>query len=371
MRPMMKNLHTLKHKILSLPPKILYGSLIGLVFIFFAVKFLVPSKEPSPQNGVFKVYAHPSKASPEVIMLRASGISKASRKINLSSETSGQVYRIYHQKGHILNSKDPVATIQLDDRSQMLKEAKANYDLAKEKLDATKTLAEGNFRSELNLKTAQAEFESAAARLARVEKEIENTRIIAPFKGVLGDVLVEEGSVVGPGAPVATLLNLDPILIQTYVSEKNYPKIRLNDTAQIGLLNNVNQSGKVTFVSSIADPKTHMFLVEISVENPDFKIPDGATAQVMIPTPELKVHKINPSVLSIDQNGTMAVKVVNSEGVVESYPIQLVHSIGDSLWVSGLPDETIVIDYGANFVGVGEKVQWEPTENLKGPQHAQ
>lgn len=366
----MKHLHTLKHKILSLSPRVLFGSIFGIVAIVTAIKVFSPAKGTPALNAVFKVYAHASKATNEIIMLRASGTSKASRKINLISETSGQVYRIHHQKGHVLNVKDPVATIQLDDRSQLLKEAKANYDLAKEKLDATKTLAEGNFRSELNLKTAHAEFESAAARLARVEKEIENTRISAPFKGVLGDVLVEEGSVVAPGVPVATLLNLDPILIQTYVSEKNYPRIRLNDTAQIRLLNNEKPCGKITFVSSIADPKTHMFLVEISVENCDFKVPEGATAQVMIPTPEQKVHKISPSVLSIDQNGTMAVKVINAEGIVESHPIQLVQSIGDTLWVTGLPDNAIVIDYGANFVGVGEKVQWEPTENLKGSQHA-
>jgi multidrug efflux system membrane fusion protein len=366
----MKLLHTLKHKILSQSPKVLFGSIIGIVAIGIAIKVFSPAKDAPSLNTVFKVYAHPSKATNEIIMLRASGTSKASRKINLTSETSGQVYRIHHQKGHVLNVKDPVATIQLDDRSQMLKEAKANYDVAKENLDATKKLAEGNFRSELNLKTAQAEFESAAARLARVEKEIENTRISAPFKGVLGDVLVEEGSVVAPGVPVATLLNLDPILIQTYVSEKNYSRIRLNETAQISLLNNDKPCGKVTFVSSIADPKTHMFLVEISVENPDFKVPDGATAQLMIPTPEQKVHKISPSVLSIDQNGIMAVKVINAEGIVESYPIQLVQSVGDTLWVTGLPDETIVIDYGSNFVGVGEKVQWDSTEP-KGPQHAQ
>jgi hypothetical protein len=67
----------------------------------------------------------------------------------------------------------------------------------------------------------------------------------------------------------------------------------------------------------------------------------------------------------------MAVKVINAESNVESYPIKLVQSVGDVIWVTGLPDDTIVIDYGANFVSSGEKVQWEPTEKLKGPQHAQ
>lgn len=371
MRHTMRYLLFFKQKLLLIPPKVLYGALSSIILLLVALKFFTPSKEVSVRNGAFKVYAHPSKAVAETVMLRASGVSKASRKINLLSETSGQIYRIHHKKGHVLNFKDPVTTIQLDDRSQMLKEAKASNDLAKEKLEVTKKLAEGNFRSELNLKTAQVEFESAAARLARVEKEIENTRISAPFKGVLGDVLIEEGSVVAPGTPVATLLNLDPILIQTYVSEKNYPNIQLNNSVQITLLNHQKLSGKITFISSIADPKTHMFLVEFSAKNPDFKIPEGATAHILVPTPEQKIHKINPSILSIDKDGNMVVKVVNTNNIVESYPIQLVQSVEDTLWVTGLPEQTIIIDYGANFVGVGEKVQWEPTESLKGPQHAQ
>ena len=114
-----------------------------------------------------------------------------------------------------------------------------------------------------------------------------------------------------------------------------------------------------------------MFLVEVSMENPEFKIPEGATAQVDIPTTEQKVHKINPSVLSIDQDGNMAVKVINAESKVESYPVKLAQSVDDAIWVTGLPDDTIVIDYGSNFVNVGEKVQWETTEKLKGPEHAQ
>lgn len=342
--------------------------LIGLITI---TKVFNRPKTIEHTHKLPHVYATPMKAVSEIITIRSSGVTKASRKINILSETSGQIYRLYHKKGNILNSKDTIASIQLNDRAQQLKEAKAAYNLAKEKLEVTQTLAKGNFRSSLNLKAAQVDYESASARLARIEKDIENTKIMAPFKGVLGDIFLEEGSVVPPGAVIATLLNLDPILIQVYISEKDYKRIALNSEAIITFYNDYSMKGKILFVSSIADPKTHMFLLEISIDNLNFKIPQGATAKVRIPTTEQKVHKISPSILSLDQGGNMVVKVVNAENKVESYPVALVQSDGDTLWVTGLPEEAVIINYGGHFVNVGDTVQWDHTDKLKGSPHVQ
>lgn len=349
--------------------KILYVLAALLVALIIISKFTKGDKEKSPSTPVMKVYATPMKAVEEIITIRASGSSKASQKINLLSETSGEIYKLHHQKGHMLSPKDTIATIQLDDRAQQLKEARAAYNLAKERLNIAQKLAEGNYASEINLKTAQVDYESATTRLARIEKEVQNTKIIAPFKGVLGDVMLEEGSVVAPGTLVATLLNLDPVLVQVYVSEKNYASLTLGSAVNCTFSDGQASKGVISFISTIADSKTHMFLVEISIPNPEFKIPEGVTAKVEIPTVQTKVHKINPSVLAIDPNGNMSVKVVNTDNKVESYPVKLVQSIQDTIWVTGLPDEVTVINYGAHFVNVGETVQWEPAETLKGIQN--
>lgn len=351
--------------------KLVFGGMAIFILLVLVFKIFKTPSSPTPSSVIQKVYATPIKASVEKITVRTSGTTKASQKINLVSETSGEIYHFFHRKGHIVNPKDSIATIHLSDRAQQLKEVKAAYNLAKEKLDVTKKLMAGNFRSELNLKSAEVEFEAAAARLAKIEKEIENTRIIAPFKGVIGDVLLEEGSVVAPGTVVATLLNLNPILVQAYVSEKNYGHFKIGDNAKLSFANGEKVEGKVTFISSIADPKTHMFLLEIQVDNPDFKFPEGATARIDIPTMEKKVHKINPSVLSIDAAGNLAVKVLNKENKVESYSVEMVQSVDDIIWVTGLPDETILINYGAHFVSAGDTVAWEPSEKLKGPESAQ
>lgn len=345
-----------------LKAKFLVPALVILMaLIIVMVRLFKPALLPNVKAEL-QVYATPSQSTLETVFLRASGTSKASRKLNILSETSGQIYRLHHQKGQVLNPKDVVATIQLDDRSHQLKEAEAAYNLAKEKYRITETLAEGNFSSNINLKTAKVNLESAAARLARVKKEIKNTTISAPFKGVLGDVMLEEGSVVAPGTIVATLLNLDPVLVQVYVSEKNYNKFHINEVINVKFANDVKTKGKINFISSIADPKTHMFLVEISIENPDFKVPEGVTARVDIPIGKKKIHKITPSMLTLDAEGDMSVKVINASNVVEQYDVVLVKAEKDELWVEGLPDSVILINYGGHFVNVGDVVKWQPNK---------
>lgn len=345
---------------------LVWGIAILLAAGIIVSKFLKEEQTIIKPQQIPHVFATKANAVEEMIFVRASGVTTASRKMNLLSETAGEVYELHHRKGTILSARDPIVTIHLDDRQHQLREAQAAHALAKEKLEITKKLAKGNYRSEINLKTAHVEYESAAARLARIEKDIANTRVVAPYKGVLGDVFVEEGSVVAPGTPIASLLEMDPILVQVYVSEKNHGRFQVGSKANLKFSNGKIGDGVVKFISSIADSKTHMFLVEISMGNPGFAVPEGVTAQVSIPTQPQKVHKVSPSVLSLDSSGNMVIKTINaSDNRIQSHAVTLVQSVGDQLWVTGLPDESIIIDYGGHFVNVGDEVKWTPTTQLK------
>ena len=74
------------------------------------------------------------------------------------------------------------------------------------------------------------------------------------------------GSQVSPGKEVATLLDLNPILIEGYISEKNYGRFKVGEETTIMLFGNKEYKGKIHFISSISDPKTHMFMVEVIME---------------------------------------------------------------------------------------------------------
>ena len=59
----------------------------------------------------------------------------------------------------------------------------------------------------------------------------------------------------------------------------------------------------------------------------------------MIEGSELLAHKIPPSILTLQDDGTIGVKALDENNTVIFYPIQKVKDTIDGMWVSGLPNE--------------------------------
>jgi multidrug efflux system membrane fusion protein len=58
--------------------------------------------------------------------------------------------------------------------------------------------------------------------------------------------------------------------------------------------------------------------------------------------------------VSLDTDGTLGVKTVNAENIVEFFAIQVVKAQIDGIWVTGLPDVADVITVGQGYVNEGE-----------------
>jgi multidrug efflux system membrane fusion protein len=58
--------------------------------------------------------------------------------------------------------------------------------------------------------------------------------------------------------------------------------------------------------------------------------------------------------VSLGTDGTLGVKTVNAENIVEFFAIQVVKAQIDGIWVTGLPDVADVITVGQGYVNEGE-----------------
>ena len=67
-------------------------------------------------------------------------------------------------------------------------------------------------------------------------------------------------------------------------------------------------------------------------------------------------HKIPPSILTLQDDGTVGVKAVNEDNIVIFYPTTSVKDTIDGIWVSGLPDKVNLIVTGQEYVAIGESV---------------
>jgi len=114
-------------------------------------------------------------------------------------------------------------------------QAEARRDEAAARLRAAEealALAQEGFRDE-EIAAAEAELELARAEAARLETELEDTRLTAPADGTIITRIREPGSILAAGAPVYTLSLDEPVWIRAYVEEPDLGRIAPGMTAYV------------------------------------------------------------------------------------------------------------------------------------------
>ena len=185
--------------------------------------------------------------------------------------------------------------------------------------------------------------------------ELNRTEVKAPFDGYIEDI-VKPGNLLERGQLCATIIELDPITFIAEVPENSIKDVREGQTVNISLVTGDNIQGKLTFVSKSASVATRTFRVEAEIANPSGIVRDGISGTLVIDTDPVLAHKISPSILLLADNGELGVKTVNSENMVEFFPVQIIQDTEEGIWVAGLPDFSNIIVLGQGFVETGQIV---------------
>jgi len=284
------------------------------------------------------------------------GRTQAARQVFVSAETEGQIASLMVEKGDIVKKGDLLAKLEVKDRSARVREAEQLIKQRQIQYDAAKKLSERGFSSDVRVAEARAQLESAKALLKQAKVELSNIVIRAPFGGVINNKMIEVGDYVTNGTQLFDLVDLDPIELTGFLTEKQLVKIEAGGNAQATLLDGRQVNGEITFIASAADPQTRTFIIEITVPNQDMSIKEGLTAKISIPTKQVQAYKISPSILSLADDGTVGVKIVDDSNLVQFVPIILLKDTKEFLWVGGLPDSIRLITVGQEFVIAGQEV---------------
>lgn len=284
------------------------------------------------------------------------GRTEASRKVELRAETEGQVTDIYKHRGERVADGEPIAKIRPDDRPAKLSEARATLRQRQIEYTASAKLTQKGFRSETEKAGAQARLDAARAVVQQMEIDVARTTFRAPFDGTIEAGHVEKGDYVKVGDVTAMVVDLDPMLVVGNISERQISKIKEGMVGTITLIDGVSHKGTVRFVSSVAEPSTRTYRVELEVPNADLSIRDGLTASIEIPVNTTMAHFVTPSVLTLNDDGIVGVKTVSPDDKVTFRPVDIIADQPDGIWLGGLPNKIRLITVGQEFVIDGEEV---------------
>ena len=285
------------------------------------------------------------------------GRTKASRIVEIKAKTTGQILNILKEKGTRVKEGEIIARIELNDREAKVIEAKQRFAQRQIEYDSVRSLEYNGFDSKVALSRALADLETTRAVLTKTLIDQDNTKIKAPFNGLIHDQTIEVGNFVELGDTLFTIVDMNPIELVVFISERNISNIKLGCEALAEFHNGDAVMGNVSYIASVADQSTRTFRVEISTSNPDYSIKDGLTAKVKILLEQQKAHKISPSVLSLNDAGQIGVKIVETQNKVQFVPVTILSDTSDCMWILGLPDNVKLITVGQDFVSHEQTVR--------------
>jgi membrane fusion protein (multidrug efflux system) len=272
----------------------------------------------------------------------------ADEEIELRSETSGRVIEINFREGRPVKKGDTLVKINDSELQAQLRQAQTRLKFLKNREFRAKELLAKKGISEEEYEQALNEFETQAAQIDYLQAQIEKTKIIAPFSGIIGLRHISEGAYIGPDRVVASLQKTDRLKIE-FDAPQRYINV-IKPGAKISFktpLSSDSKTAEIYAVEPKITPATRSIAARAIFPNPGSGIIPGAYVEIellagrddsalMIPTNAL-IPDISGEQVYLYKSGKVVPRNVKA-GLRTESEVQLIEGVspGDTVIVSGI-----------------------------------
>ena len=288
--------------------------------------------------------------------IRLSGSTDADKRAVLATRAAGIVEELPFDQGDRVRRGDLIARLKDEGKEAAVETARKVLSQREAETSAAQRLAEKGSLPKLQLDGVQSALAAARAQFDAAVADLERNAVRAPFDGMVDKVDADLGGSLPSGAPVATVLSLDPILARGEVSERDLVHVKPGDKARVRLVSGEEAEGTIRYISRDATPATRTFRVEVAVPNADGRIPSGMTAEVTLLAEPVQATVLPRSVVTLSSDGDLGIRAVDGENKVVFFPIDLVDDMPGGLVLGGIPADVRIIVAGQELISEGDVV---------------
>ena len=299
--------------------------------------------------------------------LEVQGNVKTKQNILVYPEIPGILEHLYVQEGQRVSKGQVLAKIADGGLMQQVAQAKASAQLAKTTYERQNRLWNQKIGSEIQYLQAKTAYETQKNIFAQMKKQLAKSNVVAPFSGVIDDVLKEAGAVVAPGqgSELFRIVNLENMYIEAEIPESHIVNVTKGKTVEIyfPVLEKTIQA-KIRQVGNFINPANRAFKIEIGVPNSSGDIKPNLTARLKINDYTSKKAILIPqSIISENAKGQQYVylasdKQDNKYAIAKKTIISTGKTQGDFIEVlETIASGTEIISEGARSVNDGQKVE--------------
>ena len=278
-----------------------------------------------------------------------SGTVETESNTSLSFSTAGTIQNVFVTLGNRVKKGDLIATIDSTTMQSSYDAAKATLEQAEDAYGRLKVLYEQNSLPEIKWVEVQSKLKQAKSVEEMAKKHLKDSRLYAPFSGVISEKSAEVGQNVAPGIPVVKLVNVKHLKVKICVPEEEISHIEIGDQAfiEIPAVNMSNVEGVVVEKGVVANPLTRSYDVKIRVEQSDGILLPGMvttvhlfgkekTGGVVIPANIVQLDEYDHTFVWVQKNGKAHKQLIQcgeytAQGVVILNGLEM----GDEIIVKG------------------------------------
>jgi len=150
------------------------------------------------------------------------------RQSILAFEVPGKVKNIKVDIGDRVNKGQLLAEIEDAEALARLNEAQANFLMAKNTFKRSQVLDEASYVSEQRLENEEFRAQIAKAQYEIAATKFQQTKILAPYDGIIQSRHLDEGSIVNPSVPVLEILDSKNVEAKVSLPKSIISEMRLD-----------------------------------------------------------------------------------------------------------------------------------------------
>jgi len=207
---------------------------------------------------------------------------EAVHETTVSAQISGRITQIFYDVDDFVEKGAVLLTFRDKEMRARYDGAKAEYEEASADHARMQKLIKEKLVSKATLDKAAARLKSARARLDEARENLENTRVRAPYSGIVVKRHVELGELARVGQPLFTGISLEDLRATVSVPEDIINTVRRNKQARVIVDRDHGRSVPAASltITPYADPATHTFNVRVNLPRGEYGLYPGMFVKV-------------------------------------------------------------------------------------------
>lgn len=247
----------------------------------------------------------------------ANGNFSPDQELEMAAERSGKVISVLVKEGDRVAKGQTIAIIRGDVVNVEAETANANYQNALNDYNRFESAYKTGGVTKQQLDQARINMINAKSRLTQANINVGDTRVKAPFGGIINKKFIEVGAILSamPPTKMFEIVNTSSLKLKVNVSERQVAQLKIGSVVKVkaSVFPDKEYTGKVTFIAPKADTSLN-FPIEVAItNNPNNEIKAGMYGSVVFGAPEGK----QPELMTIPRSAFVGSVSSNQVYVVE------------------------------------------------------